>query len=258
MPTDRTSVFISYAHADQKWLGRLEEHLRPLKRDHKLQIFSDQDLKKGERWRARIRRELARAKVAVLLVSPSFLASDFINSDELPPLLKAVAEHGTVLLTLILRPCAFHHSPLAKLQTVNDPAKPLSGATPTQRDAEMVKLYNELARIFGIAAVSASPIARRKTAAKPKPGIPTRPKRVKKEAAKAAKPKTPFEPVAPKTPAKPKPKAQPSKSATTDVKAPGKRTPKAKSTPAARPKAVLTPRKATSVKKAARPKPATK
>lgn len=162
MPTAHTSVFISYNHSDARWLDLLLTHLHPLKRNHKIDVFSDRDLQKGERWRLRLRRELARAKVGILLVSPEFLRSDFIHTDELPPLLAAAEAGGTVILSLMVRHCSLFDSPLTKRQMMNGPDRPLSGMTITQRDREMVKLYSELIKIFGLMPTQATRPARRK------------------------------------------------------------------------------------------------
>lgn len=37
----RTKVFISYSHKDERWLRRLEIHLRPLVRDSGIEIWDD-------------------------------------------------------------------------------------------------------------------------------------------------------------------------------------------------------------------------
>jgi hypothetical protein len=80
MPTARTSVFISYSHADSSWLRLLNTHLKPLTRDQKVEIWSGQKIRKGERWRDRIHKQLAMARVGIFLVSADFLASDFIHA----------------------------------------------------------------------------------------------------------------------------------------------------------------------------------
>lgn len=151
MPTPvRTSVFISYSHADSVWLNLLNTHLKPLIRDHKVEIWSDQKLRKGEQWREHIHAQMAKAKVAIFLVSASFLGSDFIHAEELPPLLKAAKRAGATLLTIIVRPCAgsFQDSPLSHLQTVNSPQTPLSGMSETEQEKVMDSVYNELRSIF--------------------------------------------------------------------------------------------------------------
>jgi hypothetical protein len=121
----RSRIFISYAHADADWLERLQKHLRPLEREGAL-IWDDTRLKAGARWREEIRVALAETKVAILLVSADFLASDFIVTDELPPLLQAAAEDGATILPVIISPCRFERmESLSRFQSVNDPKKPL-------------------------------------------------------------------------------------------------------------------------------------
>lgn len=144
MPTsdhERHKVFISYSHQDAKWLARLRVHLKPLERDHKIDIWDDTRIEIGAQWRDEIREAMRTAKVAVLLISADFLASDFIATDELPPLLSAAEQEGAVIMPLILSPSRFtEDARLSKFQTANDPRKPLSGMDRTARESVLVKL----------------------------------------------------------------------------------------------------------------------
>lgn len=157
--TNRTGVFISYSHADEKWRSFVEKHLSPLGRDHQIRVWSDKNIKPGEPWLARIQRELATAKVGIMLVSHNFMASEFIHSDELPPLLLAAKKEGVTLLTVVVGYCHFANSPLSKLQTFNKPDKPLEALTTPQRNKEMARLCALLMKIFGLKAGSAKPKA---------------------------------------------------------------------------------------------------
>ncbi|HEV7397240.1 MAG TPA: TIR domain-containing protein [Pyrinomonadaceae bacterium] len=137
----RSTVFISYSHQDAEWLARLRIHLRPLEREEKVEIWDDTKITTGTEWNEEIRKALSLTKVAVLLISADFLASDFIAADELPPLLLAAKEDGAKILPLILSPSRFLQTRnLAQFQAANDPAKPLIGLTKAEQENILVRL----------------------------------------------------------------------------------------------------------------------
>jgi hypothetical protein len=138
----RSGVFISYSHADAWWLERLQKHLKPLQREG-VEVWDDTRLKAGEQWREEIRQALATTKVAILLISADFMASDFIDKNELPPLLQAAEEDGATVLPVIINHCRFVRTPgLSRFQPVNDPAKPLAQMSPANRE----KVLDSVAR----------------------------------------------------------------------------------------------------------------
>ena len=136
----RENVFISYSHKDVKWLQRLRVHLRPLEREHRIEIWDDTRIIPGSKWKEEIERGLSSSKVAVLLVSADFLASDFIAADELPPLLDAAEKEGVIILPLLLSPSRFLRTKLSHFQAVNSPSELIINMSKGEQEAVLVKL----------------------------------------------------------------------------------------------------------------------
>ena len=131
----RTKVFISYSHKDEKWLERLQVHLKPLERDKRIDRWDDTRIQAGADWHEEIREALDAAAVAVLLVSADFMASDFIAEEELPPLLDAAKAEGVVILPIILSPSLFEETPgLSRFQSVNPPSNPILGMEKVEQE----------------------------------------------------------------------------------------------------------------------------
>jgi hypothetical protein len=130
----RTHAFISYSHKDKKYLQELQNHLVPYVRSEVLDIWDDTNLLPGSKWYEEIEKALASTRIAILLVSANFLASEFIRTIELPAFLSASEHKGAIILPVILRPCAFENTMLAQFQSVNALSNPLSKMKPGQRD----------------------------------------------------------------------------------------------------------------------------
>ena len=140
------AVFVCYSHLDnvgqsesERWLDRFLNFVKPLIRQEALNVWSDKEIKIGDNWHETIQEQLKNAKAVVLLVSPAFLASDYIANNELPILLKNAAERGVSILPIILSPCLYEYTKfkypdpktgpndftLASIQAANPPTKTL-------------------------------------------------------------------------------------------------------------------------------------
>jgi TIR domain len=140
----KESVFISYSHRDAQFLERLMVHLKPLSVQNRVALWSDRQIRPGDAWRDEIARALESAGIAVLLVSPDFLASDFIVTNELPTILSGAKKNGTRVLPVVVRPCRFTRDPeLQEFQAFRE-ARPVAGMSDVEQDAVWDEVAQEI------------------------------------------------------------------------------------------------------------------
>jgi hypothetical protein len=136
----RAQVFISYSHKDGRWLNELRKHLTPRVREQAIRVWEDTQLRAGDRWLQSIEEALASAKVAVLLVSANYLASDFIASREIPPILQAQAATGLRIVWIPVSASAYTVTPIKAFEAACDPARPLDSLAPARRNQLWVEI----------------------------------------------------------------------------------------------------------------------
>ena len=132
-------IFISYSHKDGVWLDRLQEQFAPLARNALLNAWDDSRIKPGTIWRDEIAKAIADADVAVLLVTPGFLASEFIANNELEPLL--AKKH---VFWIAVRHSNYEQTEIADYQSANDPAKPLASLRGDARNKALVEICKKI------------------------------------------------------------------------------------------------------------------
>jgi internalin A len=118
-------------------------HLKPLERAGLVSKWSDKQIAPGSQWFAEIQAALASTRAAVMIVTPSFLASDFIHEHELGPLLKEAEPGGVRILWIPVRACSYQETSLKNYQAVSDPDKPLAQMK-AERDGAWVKVCEEI------------------------------------------------------------------------------------------------------------------
>jgi hypothetical protein len=98
-------IFISYSHKDKARLDELLPRFRALENaGFQIAEWHDRRLETGTKWRDEISSAISEANVAVMLISPAFLASKFIIGNEVPPLLRKAAKGRCRIMPLLVRP----------------------------------------------------------------------------------------------------------------------------------------------------------
>ena len=130
-------IFISCSHKDRHWVDELTTMMKPLlKETDQVALWDDSHIQSGSKWRDDIRQAHATSRVAVLLVTAEFLASDFISKQELPVILESHKNGKTRIVWVYVSAAPYEVTPLNDLQAANDISKPLEDMTrPEQRQA---------------------------------------------------------------------------------------------------------------------------
>lgn len=129
-PQDTIHVFVSYAREDSVWLDlKYKFHLIPyliesLRRQN-VAFWFDTDLKGGDEYKRQIESEIDKAHIALLIVSQSFLNSEFIETFEMPRITGRAQKGEMLVIPVLVEPCAWIEDPFLADRQMVPSARPL-------------------------------------------------------------------------------------------------------------------------------------
>jgi len=146
----RKGIFISYAHKDASyWINNLLDRLRPLE-ESGVNVWTDLEIEPGDQWDEEIQGALSTAKVAVLLVSPAYLESEYIGSRELPNFLQAAASDGLRIFWIPIEPSEYKKTEIERYQAAHPPDQPLSTLEEPKREQALDAIVSALTKALRI------------------------------------------------------------------------------------------------------------
>ena len=104
-------IFISYSHKDEAFKDELVTMLAGLQRRKIVDAWQDRRIEAGDEWNQSIQAAMDECDLALLLVSPDYLASRFVQEQEQPKLLQRREEIKTRVIPIIVRPCMWQSEP---------------------------------------------------------------------------------------------------------------------------------------------------
>jgi len=119
-------IFCSYAHEDEVWRDKLEQHLHVLQLQGLISLWHDRLIVPGTDWAKAIDTHLETASIILLLVSADFLASDYCVGIEMKRALERQGASEALVIPILLRQVDWREAPFAHLQALPNDLKPLS------------------------------------------------------------------------------------------------------------------------------------
>lgn len=144
------TIFISYSHQDETpWKGFVVSHLEVAERQGVFDVWDDRRIKGGGNWQGEIDAALAKADIAVLLISRHFLTSDFILDHEVQTMLQRHARQDLALYPILISDCTWDKVPwLHALNIRPIDGTPLNSFDEAERDQVMTDLASEIGRML--------------------------------------------------------------------------------------------------------------
>lgn len=115
----KLKVFVSYAHKNENYISEITKRLKILQHSRLItDYWCDREIVAGDHWKDVIREQIATSHLFLLLVDTNFLASDFIQEEELPFIFRCCGNNHGMVVPIIVEDCPWKSSPLNELQAI--------------------------------------------------------------------------------------------------------------------------------------------
>lgn len=113
-------AFVSYSHHDAQFLTDLHQHLAALRRQKLLDTWTDRKIDAGAVIDEEIAAAMTKADLFILLVSSSFINSDYCYDKEFKKALEKQKAGKALIVPIIIRPCDWQIPEISQFKVLPD------------------------------------------------------------------------------------------------------------------------------------------
>lgn len=119
-------IFIAYSKFDDAFRLELRDHLYPGIAEGKFIVFDDREMEMGEKWNARLKKELEQCDIFIVLISVKTLGTPYVMNVEIPEAVKRMKNGNLKIIPILVSECDWTKTDLSELN-IYDKALPISG-----------------------------------------------------------------------------------------------------------------------------------
>ena len=119
-------IFIAYSKFDDAFRLELRDHLYPGIAEGKFIVFDDREMEMGEKWNARLKKELEQCDIFIVLISVKTLGTPYVMNVEIPEAVKRMRNGNLKIIPILVSECDWTKTDLSELN-IYDKALPISG-----------------------------------------------------------------------------------------------------------------------------------
>src|SRR4051812_38316149 len=88
--------FICYPRNDAEDVERLQVHLTPISLEFSIEVWKDRKVDVGESWDPAIQNRIANADIFIVVITPDFFSSTYIQTGEWPNIVARARQYGAL------------------------------------------------------------------------------------------------------------------------------------------------------------------
>lgn len=142
-------AFISYSHEDADLLRKLLVHLSGLRREGLLEAWTDREIHAGGLIEDHIQAAMNETDIFLLLVSASFIHSDYCFAKEFKHACERQAKREAIVVPLIVRDCDWKIDALRRFKALPEDGKPVVSRHWHNEDEAWANIVGGLRTLLG-------------------------------------------------------------------------------------------------------------